>query len=59
MQGPVAVNANGGGSTQASPMSVNLVLGGGDEHQGARMEVEQEIRGVEMAPPTPFADHKL
>jgi len=37
------VNVNGGGSKQASPTSVNEVLGGGEDEQGRVMEVESNV----------------
>ena len=50
----VVVNTNGAGSAQASPVSMNSTLGGGEERQGGGMEVgskKDEVKDVEMAPP--------
>jgi len=38
----VVGNINGGGSAQASLMSVNSALGGGEEQQGGGMEVDSD-----------------
>jgi len=50
--GNMNVNGGGSGSAQASPMSVNSALGGGEDEQGT-MEVESCKGDVEMVlPPT-------
>ena len=48
--GNVTVNGGGSGSAQASPMSVNSALGGGEDEQGT-MEVESCKVDVEMVRP--------
>jgi len=45
------VNANGGGSAQASPTSVNDVLGGGEDEQGRVMDVESNVESCKADVP--------
>ena len=42
--GTANVNGGGNGSAHASPMSVNSVLGGGEDEQSAVMEVEENVQ---------------